>query len=170
MKWSTISKLDPQVYNPTWPIWENYPQIHEGTRNKLAKGLYVGLFLSENTPKVSNVLVPNVYRQMCPVMKLRDESAITPEEWHYLTELCKPANPKETIEETCKRLAEGGALSEAIMNFQEIFLKSTTRLMRTTAVEVNFSQLYPKQPLSIDDSGSIVMIREFFYHPCSSAR
>jgi len=32
--------------------------------------------------------------------------------------------------------------------------------MRNTGVEFTFSQLYPKQPLSIDDSNSILMIRK----------
>ena len=111
LKWSSVKKLDPQIYNPSWGIWESFPQIHEGTRNKqvsppfqsflfrpdheprirLAKGLYVGLFLSESSPKGANVLVPSVYRQMCPVMKLRDQSLVSLEEWHYLTGTLLPA-------------------------------------------------------------------------------
>jgi len=82
MKENETSNFSSSCYTKGYQFKLNYYFILDP---RLSKGLYIGMFLAESTPKGANVLVPLNYRQMCPVMKLAEDPQINPEEWHFIS-------------------------------------------------------------------------------------
>ncbi|ORX86089.1 hypothetical protein K493DRAFT_307129 [Basidiobolus meristosporus CBS 931.73] len=97
LKWRSIESLNSKVYAPCYSILSQAWTIYASRTVKPSPGLYVGLYHLETTATSINILLPRNRRHMIPMIKVRENSELSAEEWQAVLET-KQQSPEENLD------------------------------------------------------------------------
>ncbi|KAK3819415.1 MAG: hypothetical protein JOS17DRAFT_353483 [Linnemannia elongata] len=142
-RWRNIDSISGSVYTRNEEIWSQLTSYHDNIRvTKPTSGLYIGLYYTESTMSGLQILVPKQRRTFIPIVKLRDNTAIAPEEWDWL---------KSTTSMDLNQLAKACAVSkeDPMHHLKVEFAHSTAKLSRLTQLKWNPSDMYTQDTMRV---------------------
>ncbi|KAK9710284.1 hypothetical protein K7432_008515 [Basidiobolus ranarum] len=86
LKWRSIESLNSKMYTPCYSVLSQAWAIYASRTVKPSPGLYVGLYHLETTATGINILLPRNRKHMLPMVKVRENSELTAEEWKLISE------------------------------------------------------------------------------------
>ncbi|KAI7821978.1 hypothetical protein BC939DRAFT_195118 [Gamsiella multidivaricata] len=112
------------------------------TMSEPSSGLYVGLYYTESTMSGLQILVPRKRRTCIPLVKLRDKTELSSEEWKWV---CSTASLDSD------QLAKNCAVSkdDPMHHLKVEFAHSTATLSRLTQLKWNPSDLYTLDTMQV---------------------
>ncbi|KAF9122697.1 hypothetical protein BGW39_009564 [Mortierella sp. 14UC] len=142
-RWRSIDSVSSSVYSKNDEVWSQLTSYYDNIRvTRPSSGLYIGLYYTESTLSGLQILVPKQRRTFIPIVKLRDNTTIAPEEWEWL---------KSTISMDLNQLAKACAVSkdDPMHHLKVGFAHSTAKLSRLTQLKWNPSDMYTQDTMRI---------------------
>ncbi|KAG0070601.1 Ankyrin-repeat and fibronectin type III domain-containing 1 [Linnemannia elongata] len=142
-RWRNIDSISGSVYTRNEEIWSQLTGYYDNIRvTRPTSGLYIGLYYTESTMSGLQILVPKQRRTFIPMVKLRDNATIAPEEWDWL---------KSTISMDLNQLAKACAVSkdDPMHHLKVEFAHSTAKLSRLTQLKWNPSDMYTQDTMRV---------------------
>ncbi|KAF9148845.1 Ankyrin-repeat and fibronectin type III domain-containing 1, partial [Linnemannia schmuckeri] len=142
-RWRSIDSLSGSVYTRNEEIWSQLTSYYDNIRvTRPTSGLYIGLYYTESTMSGLQILVPKQRRTFIPIVKLRDNASIAPEEWDWL---------KSTTSMDLNQLAKACAVSkdDPMHHLKVEFAHSTAKLSRLTQIKWNPSDMYTQDTMRV---------------------
>ncbi|KAG9072948.1 Ankyrin-repeat and fibronectin type III domain-containing 1 [Linnemannia hyalina] len=142
-RWRSIDSISGSVYTRNEEIWSQLTSYHDNIRvTRPTSGLYIGLYYTESTMSGLQILVPKQRRTFIPIVKLRDNTTIAPEEWDWL---------KSTTSMDLNQLAKACAVSkdDPMHHLKVEFAHSTAKLSRLTQLKWNPSDMYTQDTMRV---------------------
>ena len=105
-------------------------------------GLYIGLYYTESTMAGLQILVPRNRRTFVPLVKLRENADLAPEEWAWM---------QSTATMDLNQLAKNCAVSkdDPMHHLKVEFAHSTAKLSRLTQLKWNPSDMYTADTMKV---------------------
>ncbi|KAF9537829.1 Ankyrin-repeat and fibronectin type III domain-containing 1 [Mortierella hygrophila] len=142
-RWRSIDSISGSVYTRNEEIWPQLTSYHDNIRvTRPTSGLYIGLYYTESTMSGLQILVPKQRRTFIPIVKVRDNSNIAPEEWDWI---------KSTTSMDLNQLAKACAVSkdDPMHHLKVEFAHSTAKLSRLTQLKWNPSDMYTQDTMRV---------------------
>ncbi|KAG0050689.1 hypothetical protein BGZ83_004519 [Gryganskiella cystojenkinii] len=135
-RWRHIESISNSVYTRREQLWSELVSYYDNTRvSRPTSGLYVGLYYTESTMAGLQILVPKNRRTFVPLVKVRENGDLTPEEWTWM---------QSTAAMDLNQLAKNCAVSkeDPMHHLKVEFAHSTAKLSRLTQLKWNPSDMY----------------------------
>ncbi|KAF8942033.1 Ankyrin-repeat and fibronectin type III domain-containing 1 [Haplosporangium gracile] len=142
-RWRSIDSISGSIYTRNEEIWSQLTSYYDNIRvTRPTSGLYIGLYYTESTMSGLQILVPKQRRTFIPIVKLRDNTTIAPEEWDWL---------KSTTSMDLNQLAKACAVSkdDPMHHLKVEFAHSTAKLSRLTQLKWNPSDMYTQDTMRV---------------------
>ncbi|KAF9906076.1 Ankyrin-repeat and fibronectin type III domain-containing 1 [Linnemannia zychae] len=142
-RWRSIDSISSSVYSKNEEVWSQLTSYYDNIRvTRPSSGLYIGLYYTESTMSGLQILVPKQRRTFIPIVKLRENTTITPEEWEWL---------KLTTSMDINQLAKACAVSkdDPMHHLKVEFAHSTAKLSRLTQLKWNPSDMYTQDTMRV---------------------
>ncbi|KAK3845719.1 MAG: hypothetical protein J3R72DRAFT_20712 [Linnemannia gamsii] len=142
-RWRSVDSVSSSVYSKNEEVWSQLTSYYDNIRvTRPSSGLYIGLYYTESTMSGLQILVPKQRRTFIPIVKLRDNTTIAPEEWEWL---------KSTTAMDINQLAKACAVSkeDQMHHLKVEFAHSTAKLSRLTQLKWNPSDMYTQDTMRV---------------------
>ncbi|KAF9931894.1 Ankyrin-repeat and fibronectin type III domain-containing 1 [Linnemannia zychae] len=142
-RWRHIDSVSSTIYSKNEEIWSQLTSYYDNIRvTRPSSGLYVGLYYTESTMSGLRILVPKKRRTFIPIVKLRENTTIAPEEWEWL---------KSTTSMDINQLAKACAVSkeDPMHHLKVEFAHSTAKLSRLTQLKWSPSDMYTQDTMRV---------------------
>ncbi|KAF9572135.1 hypothetical protein EC968_010221 [Mortierella alpina] len=146
-RWRKVDSVSSTVYSRKEEIWSQLTGYYDNIRvSKPSPGLYIGLYYTESTMTGLQILVPKQRRTLMPMVKLREEANLTPEEWDWM---------KSTVTMDLNQLAKSCAVpkEDPMHHLKVEFAHSTAKLSRLTELKWNPSDMYTLDTMRVVTQG-----------------
>ncbi|KAF8953081.1 hypothetical protein BGZ52_001971 [Haplosporangium bisporale] len=158
-RWKSIDAVSSSIYTKKEDIWNCLTSYYDSVRvSRPSPGLYVGLYYTESTMSGLQILVPSQRRSFVPVVKLRNESSLSPAEWDWI---------RSTASMDTAVLAKNCAVSkdDPLHHLKVEFAHATAKLSKMTKLNWDPSDIYTLDTMKIflrtsPDSARIVQERQ----------
>ncbi|KAF9957458.1 hypothetical protein BGZ70_009499 [Mortierella alpina] len=135
-RWRKMDAVSSTVYSRKEEVWSQLTSYYDTIRvTKPSPGLYIGLYYTESTMAGLQILVPRQRRTLMPMVKLREEADLSPEEWDWM---------KSTVAMDLNQLAKSCAVpkEDPMHHLKVEFAHSTAKLSRLTQLKWNPTDMY----------------------------
>ncbi|KAG0304321.1 hypothetical protein BGZ98_005651 [Dissophora globulifera] len=142
-RWRHIDSVSNSIYTRKEELWSQLTTYYDNVRvSRPLPGLYIGLYYTESTMAGLQILVPRQRRTFIPIVKLRDEARMTPEEWDWI---------KSTTAMDTSELAKNCAVTkdDPMHHLKVGFARSTSKLSQLTQLKWNPSDIYTLDTLQV---------------------
>ncbi|KAG0245723.1 hypothetical protein BGX31_006397 [Mortierella sp. GBA43] len=136
-RWRHMESVSSSIYTKKEDIWPNLTNFYDNVR-----GLYVGLYYTESTMSGLQILVPKKRRTYIPVVKLREDANLSPEEWEWIQSTAS-MDPEELARECAV------SKDDPMHRLKIGFSQSTAKLSRQTQLKWSPSDLYVLDTLQV---------------------
>ncbi|KAG9321370.1 hypothetical protein KVV02_002102, partial [Mortierella alpina] len=158
-RWRKVDSVSSSVYSRKEEVWSQLTSYYDNIRamtnlylyvgslvTKPSPGLYIGLYYTESTMAGLQILVPKQRRTLMPMVKLREEANLSPEEWDWM---------KSTVAMDLNQLAKSCAVSkeDPMHHLKVEFAHSTAKLSRLTQLKWNPSDMYTLDTMRVVTQG-----------------
>ncbi|KAG0038410.1 hypothetical protein BGZ82_000292 [Podila clonocystis] len=142
-RWKNIDGVSSSIYTKKEDIWNYLTSYYDSVRvSRPSPGLYVGLYYTESTMSGLQILVPSQRRSLVPVVKLRNESSLSPAEWDWI---------RSTASMDTAALAKNCAVSkdDPFHHLKVEFAHATAKLSKMTKLKWDPSDIYTLDTMKI---------------------
>ncbi|KAF9289064.1 hypothetical protein BGZ68_010110 [Mortierella alpina] len=146
-RWRKVDSVSSAVYTKKEEVWSQLTTYYDNIRvSKPSPGLYIGLYYTESTMAGLQILVPKQRRTLMPMVKLREEANLSPEEWAWM---------KSTVAMDLNQLAKSCAVpkEDPMHHLKVEFAHSTAKLSRLTQLKWNPSDMYTLDTMRVVTQG-----------------
>ncbi|KAF9936067.1 Ankyrin-repeat and fibronectin type III domain-containing 1 [Mortierella alpina] len=146
-RWRKVDSVSSTVYSRKEEVWSQLTSYYDNIRvTKPSPGLYIGLYYTESTMAGLQILVPKQRRTLMPMVKLREEAILSPEEWDWM---------KSTVAMDLNQLAKSCAVSkeDPMHHLKVEFAHATAKLSRLTQLKWNPSDMYTLDTMRVVTQG-----------------
>ncbi|ORY02883.1 hypothetical protein K493DRAFT_384950 [Basidiobolus meristosporus CBS 931.73] len=149
LRWKSIESLEPSVYSPSFSILSQCWSIYSARKTQLTPGLYVGLYHLQSTPTGLNILLSSERKHLLPMVKIRDDSELSEEEWEWLKSgKQRPVQGEDILEEICLNLQSSKEFTH-MDHFKWLFTRSFLRLQQMTRLSLCSQDIYDVETIEI---------------------
>ncbi|KAF9312618.1 hypothetical protein BG003_006111 [Podila horticola] len=141
-RWKNVDAVSSSIYTKKEDIWNCLTSYYDSVRGTPSPGLYVGLYYTESTMSGLQILVPSQRRSLVPVVKLRNESSLSPAEWDWI---------RSTASMDTTALAKNCAVSkdDPLHHLKVEFAHATAKLSKMTKLKWDPSDIYTLDTMKI---------------------
>ncbi|KAF9162790.1 hypothetical protein BGX20_001595 [Mortierella sp. AD010] len=142
-RWRHIDSVSNSVYTRKEEVWSQLTNYYDSVRvSRISPGLYIGLYYTESTMSGLQILVPKHRRTFIPIVKLRDQTSLSLEEWSWI---------RSTTTMGSDEFAKNCTISkdDPMHHLKVEFARSTAQLSQLTQLKWNPSDIYALDTLQV---------------------
>ncbi|KAK3825206.1 MAG: hypothetical protein J3Q66DRAFT_102134 [Benniella sp.] len=142
-RWRHMESVSSSIYTRKEELWSHLTNYYDNVRvSRPSPGLYVGLYYTESTMSGLQILVPKKRRTFVPIVKLREDASLLPEEWDWI---------QSTASMDSDEFARDCAVSkdDPMHRLKIEFAHSTAKLSKQTQLKWEPSDLYALDTLQV---------------------
>ncbi|ORY01406.1 hypothetical protein K493DRAFT_347331 [Basidiobolus meristosporus CBS 931.73] len=149
LKWRSIESLDVEVYASCCTMFSQAWYLFNARYSRPSPGLYISLVHLQAVPSGLNILIPKDRKHTTPMIKIRDDSTLSKEEWETILS-SRDEDVDENLKDDIQYTLQHSKNLTPAAQFRLQFLQGFIRLQQMARLQLSLKDLYDVETIELE--------------------